>query len=761
MRPRIFAAAAIVLFLATLTRAQDVNDVLEKATKDAVKKVGPSVVQIVTQGGADIVVPTPKGPSFRKALGPTTGVIVSSDGYVISSLFNFLNDPTTILVSVPGREEPFVAKRVANDRSRMLTLLKIEAKGLATPTTSPKNDIHEGQFAIAMGRTLDAKRAGAPSISVGIVSAVGRIWGKAIQTDAKISPVNYGGPLIDLQGRIQGILIPASPQGDDATSGFEWYDSGIGFAIPYEDVLASVEKLKHGKDLHKGILGIRLKGSDLYSGQPEIAMVAADSAGAKAGLKAGDKIVEIDGKPVVRLAQMQHLLGSRYEGDRISLKYKRGEDVKELKDLTLVSSMQGASHAFLGILPLRDDPKLGVEIRYVFPGSPADKAGLKFGERIVKFGMILPAEGPIKKTDALQAFSGVKSGRDQLLDLLNTMPPGVDLSLGIADKNGKERTVTVVLSTLPGSSPGEDWKTPDRLPPGSLGKARDPLEKGKKEGKIDGKKDVTKEAKVEEKKDAKDEAKKDEAKKDEAKKDEAKKDEAKKDEAKKDEAKKDAKDDSKTDDAPRKTETGLMERTTGDGEHKYWVYVPKDYDPDYTYGVVVWLHLAGKNKKADANDLVDLWADYCSENRLVLVMPQSQNADGWIASEADAVIRSVRDAMKTFSVDPMRVVAHGMGVGGQMALHLGMNNRDLIRGVATVGAVPTTIKDNVPNQRLAFWLASGELDPLVKNISEGRTKLAEKRYSAVFVEIANRGREYLEDRQVRDLVRWIDTLDKE
>jgi serine protease Do len=735
MRSR-FLAAAVIFSLATLARAQDVNDVLEKATKDAVKKVGPSVVQIVTQGGADIVVTTPKGPTFRKALGPTTGVVVSSDGYVISSLFNFLNDPTTILVSVPGSAEPFVAKRVANDRSRMLTLLKIEAKGLPTPEGSPKNGIHEGQFAIAMGRTLDAKRAGAPSISVGIVSAVGRIWGKAIQTDAKISPVNYGGPLIDLQGRVQGILIPASPQGDDATSGFEWYDSGIGFAIPYDDVLLSVEKLKHGKDLHKGILGIRLKGSDLYTGQPEIAMVTADSAAAKAGLKAGDKIVEIDGKPVVRLAQMQHLLGTRYEGDKISLKYKRGEEVAEIKNLALVSSVQGVSHAFLGILPLRDDPKLGVEIRYVFPGSPADKAGLKFGERIVKFGAGTPAEG--KKGGLLVPFSGVKSGRDQLLDLLNTAPTGADLQLEIADKAGKTRTVTVALGTLPGSSPGEDWKVPDKLPPASLGKARDPLEKGK--AKIDFKKD----AKVD-------------AKKDEEKKEEAKKDDGKKDDAKKDDEKKDAKDD----DAPRKIEVGLMERTTGDGEHKYWVYLPKDYDPDYTYGVVIWLHLAGRNKKADANDLVDLWADYCSEHRLVLVMPQSQNADGWIASEADAVIRSVRDAMKTFSVDPQRVVAHGMGVGGQMALHLGMNNRDLVRGVATVGAVPTTIKDNIPNQRLAFWLASGELDPLVKNISEGRTKLAEKRYSAVFVEIPNRGREYLEERQVQDLVRWIDTLDKE
>ena len=745
MRCRYLALAAILLSLAPLARAQDLNDVLEKATKDAVKKVGPCVVQIVTQGGADIVVTTPKGPSFRKALGPTTGVIVSEDGYVVSSLFNFVNDPTTILVSIPGREEPLVAKRVANDRSRMLSLLKIDAKGLPTPTASPKKDVQEGQFAIAIGRTLDAKRAGAPSISIGIISAIGRIWGKAIQTDAKISPVNYGGPLVDIQGRVQGILVPASPTGDDVTSGFEWYDSGIGFAIPYDDVLASVARLKEGKDLHKGILGIRLKGSDLYSGQPEIATVAADSAGAKAGLKAGDKIVEIDGKPIVRLAQMQHLLGTHYEGDKIALKYKGGDEEKEIKELRLVSSMQGVSHAFLGILPLRDDPKLGVEIRYVFPGSPADKAGLKFGERIVKYGAGAPAAGPmpIKKGGNLQSFSGVKSGRDQLMDILNTAPAGAEMMLEVLDKNGKERTVTVTLDTLPGSSPGQDWKAPDKLPPASFGKARDPLEKGK--------------AKIDVKKDAKDDAKKDDAKKDDAKKDDAKKDDAKKDEPKKDD-----KADAKADDAPRKIETGLLERTTGDGEHKCWGV--------FAEGLRSRLHLRRRRLAAPRGPQQEggrerprwsLWADYCSENRLVLVMPQSQNADGWIASESDAVVRSVRDAMKTFSADPLRVVAHGMGVGGQMALHLGMNNRDLFRGVATVGAVPSLFKDNVPNQRLGFWLASGELDPLVKNISEARTKLAEKRYSAVFVEIPNRGREYLEDRQVRDLVRWIDALDKE
>ena len=110
-----------------------------------------------------------------------------------------------------------IAQRIASDKSRLLTLLKIEATGLPVPRHVPKNEIAEGQWSIALGRTLDAKRAQVPSVSVGIISATGRIWGKALQTDAKISPINYGGPMIDIEGRVQGILVPASPQGDDVT----------------------------------------------------------------------------------------------------------------------------------------------------------------------------------------------------------------------------------------------------------------------------------------------------------------------------------------------------------------------------------------------------------------------------------------------------------------------------------------------------------------------------------------------------------------
>ena len=83
--------------------------------------------------------------------------------------------------------------------------------------------------------------------SVGIISAVGRIWGRAMQADAKISPVNYGGPLVDLYGRVLGVIVPADPRSEGETAGVEWYDSGIGFAVPLEDILAALPRLKEAR----------------------------------------------------------------------------------------------------------------------------------------------------------------------------------------------------------------------------------------------------------------------------------------------------------------------------------------------------------------------------------------------------------------------------------------------------------------------------------------------------------------------------------
>jgi S1-C subfamily serine protease/predicted esterase len=695
---RFIGCLLICLAAATPLQAQgpaDLNDMTEKAMKDAVRKVGPSVVQILTQGGADQVIVGAKGLTFRKAVGPTTGVIVDADGYIISSAFNFINNPTTILVAVPGPKEPYVAKRVATDRSRMLTLLKIDAKGLPVPAATPRQELRVGQWAIALGRTLDAKRAHAPAVSVGIISALGRVWGKAIQTDAKISPINYGGPLIDIQGRVQGILVPASPTGDDETAGFEWYDSGIGFAIPMADVSAVLPRLRQGKDLKKGLLGVRMKSTDRFGALPEVAEVLPSSAAARAGLKAGDTITEVDAHPVVNMAQILHLLGTKYEGDKVSLKYRRGKETVTVADLELVGALVAYAHPFLGILPLRDDPKLGLEIRYVYPKSPADTAGLKPGDRIVKVGR---TEGP------LAPFGGQKSGRDEFFDFLNGQQPGSEIRLEIARKDGKKTdTVTIKLAALPGTSADDKAGLPEKLPEiASRKKALEPLEVAP--GK-------PKPAKIER--------------------------------------------------PDKKTETGLLKRTGAGGDHKYWVYVHEDYDPNVAHALVVWLHAPKGNSDEEVERFTNLWEDYCKDNHIILVGPQSESEGGWTPSEAEYVQAAVREVMAGYTIDPQRVVAHGMGIGGQMACYLGLNARDLFRGVATVGAVATNPKENVPAQRLAFYLAGGDRDPLLKAIAESRTKLVERKFPVFYREIPNRGREYLEDNLLRELVRWIDTLDKQ
>src|SRR5207245_1528943 len=233
--------------------------------------------------------------------------------------------PAAIFVAIPGRKERLVAKVVATDQSRMVSLLKVDATGLAVPAATPKKEIRIGQWALALGRTW-ASLDSLPSVSVGIVSALGRIYGKAIQTDAKVSPVNYGGPLVDLEGRVMGVLVPASPRGQDETAGYEWYDSGIGFAIPLEDIQAVLPRLKEGQDLKKGLMGIYLKSTDIYSVAPEIASVGVDSAAAKAGIKAGDIIIELNGQTIVRQAQILHILGEKYEGDTVTVKVKRGKE---------------------------------------------------------------------------------------------------------------------------------------------------------------------------------------------------------------------------------------------------------------------------------------------------------------------------------------------------------------------------------------------------------------------------------------------------
>jgi S1-C subfamily serine protease/predicted esterase len=709
-RTRLLVAAA--LLVPAPTRAADLNEATEKAMKAASARVAPAVVKIETAGGAEVIGAPPKkggppgggGGGVRKGVGPTTGLVVAADGYVVTSAFNFANKPTDIFVTVPGRER-LVAKVVANDQTRMLTLLKVDAKDLPVPDAVPKKDIDIGLWALALGRTSDPDTDHPPSMCVGIVSATNRIWGKAVQTDAKTSPVNYGGPLVAIDGRVFGVIVPASSRGEGETAGVDVYDGGIGFAVPLEDVFAALPRLKQGKDLKRGLLGINPQGTDQYTTAPVIGAIQPDSAAARAGMQVGDKILEIDGKPIPNFSTVQHVLGPKYDGDTVTVKVSRGGKDVEFKGVTLLGTATAYVNAFLGLLPMRDDPGPGVEVRYVYPKSPADAAGIKVGDRVMKIGpagMAPPA--PVQNRAALIAA-------------LQRLAPNTEVKVEVKRKEG-DKTETVTAKLVP--APAD---LPEKLPlPSSAGKALEGQPKPKKDPK-----DPFPEEAAEEP------------------------DFCGQDEPKKEEPKKEEKP---------KVETGMLKRNNEALGREYWVYVPDNYDANKSYGVIVWFHDAGQGGK-DGDKMARTFRDVCEDHNFIVVGPKSGNADGWVASETELVVQDVKTVLGQYSVDRTRVVAHGKGNGGQMAFYVGFNARDVFRGVGAVGAtLGTNPKENVANQPLSFFVSGGDKDPLVKEIKESYDLLVERRFPAVYREMKESGKEYFDQPTFADFVAWLDSLDR-
>ena len=352
----------------------------QRAFQAAVARVAPSVVRIETVGGSE-----PTG-NLQLGTGPTTGLIVGADGHIVSSALGFLDQPDSILVQLPGGVRK-AARIVATDHSRLIVLLKIDVDGpLPVPEFASGEQIRIGQWAIAVGRTFELDRTNS---AVGIVSAVNRVWGKAIQTDAAISPNNYGGPLVDVHGRVLGLLVPLSPEASDRVAGLQWYDSGIGFAVGGADLLKAVARLKKGKDLRPGVVGISFTSATLPTAEPTIAAVHPNSPAYDAGLKPEDRVVEVAGEKIVRAVQIKEQLSRRYAGETVHLIVLRGERRIEV-DLQLVAQLQPYAHPFLGVLPVRstkDSPQnrtKGVIVRDVLSGSPAAASGVRPGDILTK-----------------------------------------------------------------------------------------------------------------------------------------------------------------------------------------------------------------------------------------------------------------------------------------------------------------------------------------------------------------------------------------
>ena len=375
----------------------------------------------------------PQQPEIEHGLG--SGVVISPDGYIVTNN-HVVEGAEDIRVTTSDRRI-LKAKLIGSDPLTDLAVIKVEGANLSSVPWGDSNDVRPGETVLAFGNPFGFRF----TVTRGIVSAVNRANpdpsdrrkpGEFIQTDAAINPGNSGGPLVDARGQVIGInTFLISPSGSF---------SGMGFAIPVKIAKPTVENLiRYGKVNH-GYIGIGIndvtpENSSFFHLTNNIGAVVSqvepDSPGAKAGLRIGDVITEIDRQKVTDAGELQVAVGEKPPGTKINLSVLR--DGKEasvtvtLEDMnhpSEASADPGQSHGKarwgLGLADLTPDLRQelqapteihGALIENIQPGSSADNAGLARGDVILEVN-----RQPVKSAaDVQQALQDVPKGQDALV----------------------------------------------------------------------------------------------------------------------------------------------------------------------------------------------------------------------------------------------------------------------------------------------------------------------------------------------------------
>jgi serine protease Do len=318
-----------------------------------------------------------------------------------------------------------------------LAVIKVDGTNLPNIPIGDSSTLRPGQTVLAFGNPFGFRF----TVTRGIVSALNRPNpdstdrqkpGEFIQTDAAINPGNSGGPLVDARGEVVGInTFLISPSGSF---------SGMGFAIPTQIVNPVVQSLvRYGKVSHArmgvGITDVTPENAKFFdvhdANGAVITQVAADSAGAKAGLRVGDVITEVNGKKVTDAGQLQMEVGEMTPGTQIALTVMRdGKSVSvpvtlesmddDARETKVADNDNGKPRWGLGITDMTPnirqqlnapDDLHGAVIERVQPGSPSDDAGLQPGEVIVGVD-----RHPTKTAaDVQQALASVPKGQDAMV----------------------------------------------------------------------------------------------------------------------------------------------------------------------------------------------------------------------------------------------------------------------------------------------------------------------------------------------------------
>jgi len=356
-------------------------------------------------------------------------------------------------------------------------------------------------------------------------------------------------------------------------------------------------------------------------------------------------------------------MGNKYAGEKVTLRVKRGEEVLS-RDLTLTDKLVPYESAFLGILPDRDaadsKPAAGAGVRFIIPESPADKVGLKRGDRVVKFN----------ETDVTVAAA--------LLDLVSRRRPQ-DAVRMVVQTGTEKRNVDVTLASLPEAVPAE-LRAAAIVPKDNS----DPPEGALK--------------------------------------------------------------------------TGRFTDTMPAHEHDYWAYVPEDYNPDFKYALVVWLHPGGDTMEAA---LVKAWQSECDARGIILLAPKAKQIAGWSLDETEFVKDAVDLFLEKYSIDRGRVVLHAYSGSGPFGYQLAFKQRPLFHGICTVAApLFQPPPDNEPDFRTQYYLVSGDADPSHRGVTATAQGLRGMKYPVTHAVIEGGDNSYPSADQVRQIARWVDALDR-
>ncbi len=374
-----------------------------------------------------------------KKEGTGSGVIISSDGYIVTNN-HVVNGADELTVTLEDNRE-FNARIIGTDPTTDLALIKIDGKDLPTLPIGDSDKLQVGEWVIAVGNPFGLNN----TVTAGIISAKARTLGQNgvesfIQTDAAINRGNSGGALVNTKGELVGInAMLYSETGSYA---------GYGFAIPTTIMNKVVADLKEYGTVQRALLGIR--GSDVinYINQQKeegkeapdlgtndgvyVASVEDNSAGAEAGLQEGDVIVAVDGKTVTKMAQLQEIINSKRPGDKATITYLR--DKKKVTKTVTMKNQQGNTKVMktadldvLGakVIPVSDQLKKELGISYGLQVKDVKSGAIKDGGISDGFIILTANDKPMKAISDLQdAVKEASTSKNPVLFITGVWPSG-------------------------------------------------------------------------------------------------------------------------------------------------------------------------------------------------------------------------------------------------------------------------------------------------------------------------------------------------